>query len=59
MGVQVNGKTRGDILIAKDADQDTAMTLARELKTVQNQLDGKNIQKIIYVPGRILNIVVK
>ena len=59
MGVQVNGKTRGDISIAKDADQDTAMTLARELKTVQNQLDGKNIQKIIYVPGRILNIVVK
>ena len=59
MGVQVNGKTRGDISIAKDADQDTAMTLVRELKTVQNQLDGKNIQKIIYVPGRILNIVVK
>ena len=59
MGVQVNGKTRGDISISKDADQETAMELARELKTVQNQLDGKNIQKIIYVPGRILNIVVK
>jgi leucyl-tRNA synthetase len=59
MGVQVNGKTRGDITIAKDADQDTAMALARDIKTVQGQLDGKAIKKIIYVPGRILNIVAK
>lgn len=59
MGVQVNGKTRGDITIAKDADQDTAVALAREVKGVQGQLDGKEITKIIYVPGRILNIVAK
>jgi leucyl-tRNA synthetase len=59
MGVQVNGKTRGDITIAKDANQETAMALAQNVKAVQGQLDGKEIQKIIYVPGRILNIVVK
>jgi leucyl-tRNA synthetase len=59
MGVQVNGKTRGDIRIAKDADQDTAMELARDVVTVRNQIDGKTIQKVIYVPGRILNILAK
>jgi leucyl-tRNA synthetase len=59
MGVQVNGKTRGDITIAKDANQETAMALAQNVKAVQGQLHGKEIQKIIYVPGRILNIVVK
>ena len=59
MGVQVNGKTRGDITIAKDADQDTAMALAKENARVQRQLDGKEIKKIIYKPGRILNVIVK
>jgi leucyl-tRNA synthetase len=59
MGVQVNGKTRGEIIIAKDADQDTAMSLAQAVERVQAQLDGKDIKKIIYVPGRILNIVAK
>jgi leucyl-tRNA synthetase len=59
LGVQVNGKTRGDITITKTADQDTAMELAKEVQTVKRQLEGKQIQKIIYVPGRILNIVAK
>jgi leucyl-tRNA synthetase len=59
MGVQVNGKARGEITIALDADQDTAMSLAQAVERVQIQLDGKEIKKIIYVPGRILNIVAK
>jgi leucyl-tRNA synthetase len=59
MGVQVNGKARGEITIAKDADQDTAMTAAKEVSRISIQLDGKDIKKIIYVPGRILNIVAK
>jgi leucyl-tRNA synthetase len=59
MGVQVNGKARGEIIIAVDADQETAMTLAKAVERVQIQLDGKEIKKIIYVPGRILNIVAK
>lgn len=59
MGVQVNGKSRGAIEIAKDADQETAMEAAMGLGKVKGQLDGKDIKKIIYVPGRILNIVAK
>lgn len=59
MGVQVNGKARGEITIMKDADQDTAMGAANEVDSVARQLEGKDIKKIIYVPGRILNIVAK
>lgn len=59
MGVQVNGKARGEIEIAKDADQETAMAAAMQQDRVVAQVDGKDIKKIIYVPGRILNIVAK
>jgi len=59
MGVQVNGKTRGEIEIPKDADQDGAMGEAMKVQSVFNQVDGKDVKKIIYVPGRILNIVAK
>jgi leucyl-tRNA synthetase len=57
MGVQVNGKARGSITIAVDADQETAMAAAKAVERVMSQLEGKEIKKIIYVPGRILNIV--
>ena len=59
MGVQVNGKARGEITIPKDADQDTAMAAAKEVDRVMAQLEGKDIKKVIYVTGRILNIVAK
>lgn len=59
MGVQVNGKTRGEIEIAKDADQEGAMAEAMKVTSVFNQVDGKDVKKVIYVPGRILNIIAK
>jgi leucyl-tRNA synthetase len=59
MGVQVNGKVRGEIEIEKDADQETAMAEAMKESKVQGQLEGKEIKKIIFVPGRILNILAK
>lgn len=59
MGVQVNGKARGEIEIAADADEATAMEAAKEQDRVKAQLEGKDIKKVIYVPGRILNIVAK
>ena len=59
MGVQVNGKVRGEIEIGKDADQEAAMAEAMKESKVQAQLEGKDIKKIIFVPGRILNIVAK
>ena len=59
MGVQVNGKKRGEIEIPKDADEEGAMAEAMKVQSVFNQVDGKDIKKVIYVAGRILNIVAK
>jgi leucyl-tRNA synthetase len=59
MGVQVNGKARGEITISADATQEVALAAARQVERVQSQLDGKTIKKVIFVPGRILNLVVK
>lgn len=59
MAVQVNGKTRGTLEISVHAAEDDAMASARALNAVKNALDGKNVAKIIYKPGKILNIIVK
>lgn len=59
IGVQVNGKVRGDIEIAKDADQKTAIEMAKANPNVAKHLDNVAIVKEIYVPGRIIGFVVK
>lgn len=59
MAVQVNGKTRGTVEISIQATEDDAMASAREVNAVKNALEGKNISKVIYKPGKILNIIVK
>jgi leucyl-tRNA synthetase len=59
IGVQVNGKKRGEIEILVDADQEVAMEQAMKVQTILNQVHGKEVKKVIFVPGRILNIIVK
>lgn len=59
MGVQINGKVRGEINVAKDADEKAAMELAGKVDPIKKWLDGKKVTKVIYVPGRILNIIAK
>ena len=59
LGVQVSGKLRGTINIKKDATEDEAISLAKENENVNKFLLDKDIVKVIYVPNRILNIVVK
>ena len=56
IGVQVNGKLRATINIAKDADKDAAIADAKE--ALGAKLSG-NVVKEIYVPGKIINFVVK
>ncbi len=56
IAVQINGKTRTTINIAKDCDKDTAIAAGKE--ALGNKLAG-TIIKEIYVPGRIINIVAK
>jgi leucyl-tRNA synthetase len=55
---QVNGKHRGDQLVPVGITQDAAVQLARENPKVAPHLDGKTIKRVIFVPGKILNIVV-
>ena len=57
--VQVNGKVRATIKISKNADQEDAVTNAENDQNVQKYIDGKDIFKVIYVPGKILNLLVK
>jgi leucyl-tRNA synthetase len=59
IAVQVNGKTRGSIVIAPDALEATARESAFANENIQRHIEGKEIRKVIYVPGKILNIVVK
>lgn len=56
--VQVNGKLRDRLVVSKDADEETVKAIAFESPKVKENLEGKTIRKIIYVPGKILNIVV-
>jgi leucyl-tRNA synthetase len=58
IGVQVNGKLRGEIEIARDADEATVRPMALELDAVQRALDGKAPRRVIVVPGRIVNVVI-
>ncbi len=59
IGLLVNGKARGEATISKTADQDTALAAAKANEKVAAHLDGKEIVKVIYVPGKILNLVVR
>ncbi|NLY10395.1 MAG: leucine--tRNA ligase [Firmicutes bacterium] len=59
IAVQVNGKTRGTVTLAVDANEETAKAEAFKITAVNNALEGKEIVKTIYVKGKILNIVVK
>jgi leucyl-tRNA synthetase len=56
VAVQINGKTRATVTIAKDASKEDALAAGKE--ALGSKLTG-NIVKEIYVPGRIINIVVK
>ncbi|GBD49285.1 leucine--tRNA ligase [Methylopila sp. Yamaguchi] len=56
--VQVNGKKRDEITVARDADAKAIEALVRELDVVQKAIGDKPIRKIIVVPQRIVNVVV-
>ena len=58
MGVQVNGKMRGTIEIALNADEKTAVSEALKVANVASALAGKAPTKIIYKAGKILNLIV-
>ena len=57
--VQVNGKVRGKVTVAADADEETVKTVAFSDENVKKFTDNTQIVKVIYVPGKLLNVVVK
>ena len=59
IGVQVCGKLRGTIFVSPEADREAVLASVMEIPNVRKNIEGKKIVKVIYVPGRILNIIAK
>ena len=59
IAVQVNGKLRGTVMVSKDVTKEDAIAAAVAVESVVPFLSGKTVVKEIYVPGKIVNIVVK
>lgn len=57
IGVQVNGKVRAQITLSPDASEDDARETALSEDNVKKFVEGKEIRKFIYVPGKIVNVV--
>jgi leucyl-tRNA synthetase len=56
--IQVSGKTRGRVSVPRDADQGAVVAAAQEDAAVRRFTEGKEVRKVVYVPNRLLNLVV-
>ena len=59
MAVQVGGKLRGTVTVPAGCDQDTAVAAAKADAKVAKFLEGMEIVKVIHVPGKLVNLIVK
>ena len=59
IAVQVNGKVRAEIEIPAEASEEEVKELALSNEKIQKHLEGKELIKFIYIPGKIVNVVVK
>jgi len=57
--VQVGGRLRGEVEVAADAAEDAVVAAARDVPNVAAHVDGKDVVKIVFVPGRLVNLVVR
>jgi leucyl-tRNA synthetase len=57
--VQVNGRVRDRLQVPADIDEERAKELALASERVQAHIDGKRVERIIYVPGKLVNVVVR
>jgi leucyl-tRNA synthetase len=57
VAVQINGRTRTTITISPEASKEEAMAIARQTKAVQWYLKNQEVQRVVYVPGRVINFV--
>ena len=59
MAVQVLGKLKGTVTVAKDSDQQAVVEAALQLDKVQRQMEGMQIVKVIHVPNKLVNLILK
>ncbi len=59
MPIQINGKVRGKVVLPLKATQEQAVEAAQKEESIARYLEGKKLVKVIFVPNRILNLVVK
>ena len=55
--IQINGKKRQHLVVAKDASKDEIQELAMSDEKIKAELEGKTVRKVIVVPGKLVNIV--
>ncbi|MHB8805087.1 MAG: leucine--tRNA ligase, partial [Coriobacteriia bacterium] len=55
--VQVNGKVRGKVTVAADADEETVRAAALAVPKVAEQLEGLTVRKVVVVPGKLVSVV--
>ena len=58
IAVQVSGKTRSRVTVPRDADQGAVVEAAQRDVAVRRFTEGKEVRKVVYVPNRLLNLVV-
>ncbi|MGH7510255.1 MAG: leucine--tRNA ligase [Gemmatimonadales bacterium] len=58
IAVQVNGKTRSKVTVPRGADEETVVAAALKDSAVRRFTEGKEVRKVVYVPNRLLNLVV-
>lgn len=58
IGVQINGKVRGDIAVSVEEDESTVIEKAKQNPDISKWIEGKEIKKVIYIRGKILNILI-
>ncbi len=57
IAIQINGKVRAELLVAVGATEEEVLAMAKQVEAVDKWVGGQEIKKVIYVPGRLLNIV--
>jgi leucyl-tRNA synthetase len=57
--VQVNGKLRGQVEVPNPPLEETVLAAVRENPNVKKWVEGKQVVKEIYVPGKLVNVVIK
>ena len=57
--VQINGKIKARLNVATDISSADALALAKDTESIKNEISGKTIIKELYVPKKLVNIVVK